>query len=82
MRNGCVAAVPTPSAATTGDWLTCFPGFGMVTADAPGANRMVSPLVTSAEIGHLTGAPGVRLVWPDGETTTAVPGPVTGLGHA
>lgn len=77
-----VAAVPTPSAATTGDWFTCFPGFGMVTADAPGASRMVSPLAASAEIGRLTGAAGVRLVWPDGEITTALPGSVTGLGHA
>ncbi|GAA2754564.1 MSMEG_0567/sll0787 family protein [Amnibacterium kyonggiense] len=77
-----VAAVPAPADAATGDWLTCFPGFGMLTADAPGASRMGSPLTTTAEIGRLTAAPGVRLTWPDGETTTALPGPVTGLGHA
>ncbi|MCO8274342.1 AIR synthase related protein [Actinoplanes sp. TRM 88003] len=32
-----VAAVPRPAAATVGDWLTCFPGFAMLTTDAPGA---------------------------------------------
>jgi len=77
-----VAAVPRPADAAMGDWLTCFPGFGMLTADAPGASRMSSPLTDSAAVGRLTAAPGVRLIWPDGETTTALPGPVTGLGHA
>jgi putative N-acetyltransferase (TIGR04045 family) len=77
-----VGAVPAPDGVAMGDWLTCFPGFGMLTADAPGASRMGSPLTATAEIGRLTAAPGVRLTWPDGETTTAVPGPVTGLGHA
>ena len=77
-----VAAVPRPADAAMGDWLTCFPGFGMLTADAPGASRMASPLTDSAAIGRLSAAPGVRLTWPDGETTTALPGPVTGLGHA
>ncbi|MGT2424666.1 MSMEG_0567/sll0787 family protein [Amnibacterium kyonggiense] len=77
-----VALIPAPAGVAMGDWLTCFPGFGMLTADAPGASRMGSPLTETAEIGRLTAAPGVRLVWPDGETTTALPGPVTGLGHA
>ena len=77
-----VAAVPTPIGASTGDWLTCFPGFAMVTADAPGTTRMANPLASTAAIGRLTAALGVRLVWPDGEVTVAVPGPVTGLGHA
>jgi putative N-acetyltransferase (TIGR04045 family) len=77
-----VAAIPTPAAASTGDWLTCFPGFGMLTADAPGASRMGSALTETAVVGRLTAAAGVRLIWPDGETTTALPGPVTGLGHA
>jgi AIR synthase-related protein len=77
-----VATVPSPVAAPMGDWLTCFPGFGMLTADAPGASRMTSPLAATASIGRLTAAPGVRLVWPDGETTTALAGAVTGLGHA
>jgi putative N-acetyltransferase (TIGR04045 family) len=77
-----VAEVPAPDAASMGDWLTCFPGFGMLTADAPGASRMTTPLAGTAAIGRLTADPGVRLVWPDGETTTALAGPVTGLGHA
>jgi putative N-acetyltransferase (TIGR04045 family) len=77
-----VASVPAPADATAGDWLTCFPGFGMLTADAPGASRMGSPLTETAAIGRLTASVGVRLTWPDGEITTALPGPVTGLGHA
>lgn len=83
-----VAAVPAPRDAAMGDWLTCFPGFGMLTADAAGASRMGSaptgssaPTETAA-IGRLTAAAGVRLTWPDGETSTALPGPVTGLGRA
>ncbi|RFA21055.1 MSMEG_0567/sll0787 family protein [Subtercola boreus] len=35
-----VAEIPRPGTAGMADWLTCFPGFGMVTADAPGAGRM------------------------------------------
>ncbi|WP_375389077.1 MSMEG_0567/sll0787 family protein [uncultured Amnibacterium sp.] len=77
-----VAAVPAPASTPMGDWLTCFPGFGMLTADAPGASRIGSPLTETATVGRLTGAPGVRLRWPDGETTGALAGPVTGLGHA
>jgi hypothetical protein len=77
-----VAAVPTPADATMGDWLTCFPGFGMLTADALGDSRIGSPLTRTATIGRLTASAGVRLTWPDGESTTALPGPVTGLGHA
>ncbi|MBW4040541.1 MAG: AIR synthase [Acidobacteria bacterium] len=77
-----VAAVPAPPDASMGDWLTCFPGFGMLTADARGDSRMGSPLTETAPVGRLTAAAGVRLTWPDGECTTALPGPVTGLGHA
>jgi putative N-acetyltransferase (TIGR04045 family) len=77
-----VAAVPTPSGAVTGEWLTCFPGFAMLTADPPGAGRMTTPLATTAECGELTTEPGVRLRWPDGVTTVAVPGAATGLGRA
>jgi len=77
-----VAAVPAPAGAAPGDWLTCFPGFGMLTADAAGESRMGSPLTRTAAIGTLTATPGVRLLWPDGVTTTALPGPVTGLGRA
>ncbi|WP_159796280.1 MSMEG_0567/sll0787 family protein [Puerhibacterium puerhi] len=80
-----VAHVPTPSTAATGDWLTCFPGYAMLTADAPGRSRLpaaVGPLATSAECGRLTAEPGVRLRWPDGVTTNAVVDPATGLGAA
>ncbi|WP_240615991.1 MSMEG_0567/sll0787 family protein [Nakamurella deserti] len=76
-----VAAVPRPAGATAGDWLTCFPGFAMLTTDA--ADRPVAPAgpATSAVCGELTAAPGVRLRWPDGETTDAVT-TLTGLGPA
>lgn len=65
-----------------GDWLGCFPGFGMVTADRPGESRMHSEFATTAEVGRLTLDRGVTLRWPDGETTRAVAGGVTGLGPA
>ncbi|MDF2441910.1 MAG: hypothetical protein JWR01_113 [Subtercola sp.] len=35
-----VADIPRPGGAGMADWLTCFPGFGMVTADAPGSSRL------------------------------------------
>ena len=38
------------------------------------------PGVTSTACGTLVAEPGVRLRWPDGVTTQAVDGPVTGLG--
>lgn len=89
-----VASVPTPGPSTSGgagrgggevtmgDWLGCFPGFGMVTADRPGESRMESPLAATAEVGRLTLERGVLLRWPDGETTRAISGGVTGLGPA
>jgi putative N-acetyltransferase (TIGR04045 family) len=79
-----VADVPVPGSADVamGDWLTCFPGFGMLTADAPGASRMASPHATTAGIGRLTHEPGVTLRWPDGVVTPAVAAGATGLGAA
>jgi len=81
-----VASVPRPGGAssgvTVGDWLSCFPGFGMVTADRPGESRMHSPYAETAEIGELSLRRGVDLRWPDGEVTRAVGGGVTGLGPA
>ncbi|WP_165065849.1 MSMEG_0567/sll0787 family protein [Marisediminicola senii] len=74
--------IPTPHGATMGDWLTCFPGFAMVTADVAGRGRMHSPLTTTAEVGELTMQRGVSLRWPDGVVTDAVPDTVTGLGRA
>ncbi|MFC5234555.1 MSMEG_0567/sll0787 family protein [Pseudonocardia zijingensis] len=77
-----VAAVPRPDGATVGDWFTCFPGSAFLTADDPG--RAVAPAgpATTARCGELVPGSGVRLRWPDGSTTPALPGPVTGLGPA
>lgn len=78
-----VAAVPRPSGADMASWLTCFPGFGMLTADAPGAAAPDAPAgVATAPVGRLTTEPGVRLRWPDGVETLAVGPSVTGLGPA
>jgi putative N-acetyltransferase (TIGR04045 family) len=75
-----VARVPRPSGATVGDWLTCFPGFAMLTAGdlATGA---AGPAVT-ADCGELVAGRGVHLRWPDGELTSAIDAGVTGLGTA
>ncbi|MDQ8046032.1 MAG: MSMEG_0567/sll0787 family protein, partial [Solirubrobacteraceae bacterium] len=75
-----VGQIPRPTGATLAEWLTCFPGFAMVTATAPEAAPMPAGAARSAACGALTEQPGVRLVWPDGEVTTAIGGPVTGLG--
>ncbi|MGI5237933.1 MSMEG_0567/sll0787 family protein [Dactylosporangium sp. CA-139066] len=75
-----VAAVPRPAGAAMGDWLTCFPGFAMLTA-GPAAPASAGPAVTAA-CGELVPGAGVRLRWPDGELTEAVDGVVTGLGAA
>ncbi|WP_236046678.1 MSMEG_0567/sll0787 family protein [Paractinoplanes ovalisporus] len=75
-----VASVPRPAAATMGDWLTCFPGFAMLTA-GPQRPAPAGPAVT-AECGELVAGRGVGLRWPDGEITPAVSGGVTGMGAA
>src|SRR5262249_20311043 len=77
-----IAAVPRPVGTTTGDWLTCFPGFGMLTADHPGRPAPPAGPGTSAVCGRLTTGAGVTLRWPDGVCTSALPGAVTGLGTA
>jgi putative N-acetyltransferase (TIGR04045 family) len=74
-----VDAVPRPDGATVGDWLTCFPGFGMLTVGGP---PLPAGPATGAECGSLTSGSGVRLRWPDGEETGAVPAAVTGLAAA
>jgi hypothetical protein len=71
-----VGRVPRPRGASTGDWLTCFPGFAMLTAGAPAP---AGPAVTAA-CGELVPGAGVTLRWPDGELTRAIDGGVTGLG--
>jgi putative N-acetyltransferase (TIGR04045 family) len=77
-----VGLVPRPAGVNTGDWLTCFPGFAMLTADRPGRPLIEAGPATSAACGRLVAGQGVTLVWPDGERTTAITGPVTGLGAA
>jgi len=77
-----VAAVPRPGTATAGDWLTCFPGFAMLTTDEPGAPPLPAGPATGAVCGELTDGQGVGLRWPDGEITEAVTSTVTGMGTA
>ncbi|MBX7453880.1 GNAT family N-acetyltransferase [Mycolicibacterium sp. 3033] len=74
-----VGSVPRPADAALGDWLTCFPGFGMLTAGPQSAMRLPAG-VHSAECGVLTAEPGIRLRWPDGVVTSALAPAVTGLG--
>jgi selenophosphate synthetase-related protein len=77
-----VADVPTPTGATSADWLSCFPGFAMLTADAPDARTADPGVATTAVCGALVAGAGVTLRWPDGATTVGVPSSVTGLGKA
>lgn len=78
-----VDRVPAPDGATAGDWLTCFPGFAMVTTDRPTADPGDLPaFVTSRACGEITAGTGVGLRWPDDVVTEAVRGPVTGMGAA
>jgi putative N-acetyltransferase (TIGR04045 family) len=77
-----IAAVPRPAQANMGDWLTCFPGFAMFTADTPDAPAPSAGPAIGALCGELTAGQGVGLRWPDGEITQAVAGPVTGMGTA
>jgi hypothetical protein len=78
-----VGAVPRPAHVRTSDWLACFPGFAMITADAAGRKVTDPGPATSLSCGtfHTRAAHHalVTLVWPDGETTTAIAGTVTGL---
>lgn len=83
--SGCAAIldvekIPRPEAATMGDWLSCFPGFAMITADNPGQSRMGNTRAAVAECGELTQGAGVELRWPDGMITEAITNTVTGLG--
>ena len=86
-----VADIPAPADATRADWLTCFPGFAIVTAEGgtraapgpggPGGPAALPGFLTSAVCGELVPGEGVALRWPDGAITEAV-GTVTGLGSA
>jgi selenophosphate synthetase-related protein len=81
-----VGAVPAPAAAGTADWLTCFPGFAIVSAeaDSPGTpdTDLLPRHLTTAVCGHLETGSGVGLRWPDGVVTDAVTSTVTGMGTA
>ncbi len=77
-----VARVPRPARATMGDWLTCFPGYAVVTADQPGRVPPPAGPAVDADCGELVPGAGVALRWPDGDTTEAIAGPVTGMGTA
>ncbi len=77
-----VAALPCPAGAELGDWLTCFPGFAMVTCDAASAPPPSAGDAVSARCGVLEREPGVRLRWPDGQVTEALPAAISGLGEA
>jgi len=75
-----VGAIPRPHGIAAGDWLTCFPGFAIVTADAADAPPPRAGAATGAVCGRLDSTPGVRLRWPDGDVTVALPTGVTNLG--
>jgi hypothetical protein len=77
-----VARIPRPAEATMGDWLTCFPGFAMITADTADAGSANPGPADSAVCGRLTTGAGVTLRWPDGAVTQAISTTVTGLGRA
>ena len=77
-----VAAVPRPREASVGDWLTCFPGYAMLTADGADAPPPPAGPADGAVCGELAEGRGVGLRWPDGEITEAVAGTVTGMGAA
>ncbi|MGC0366522.1 putative N-acetyltransferase (TIGR04045 family) [Rhodococcus sp. 27YEA15] len=77
-----VAAIPRPAGTSVGDWLTCFPGFAMVTADRPGSAVAPAGPATTSLCGQLTHTAGVSLRWPDGATTRVIDSTVTGLGRA
>jgi putative N-acetyltransferase (TIGR04045 family) len=81
-----LARLPRPVGAPMAEWLSCFPGFAMILAQRPAApspgGGACGPAVR-AGVGALTSEAGVRLRWPDGELTTAIPAAgVTGLGAA
>jgi putative N-acetyltransferase (TIGR04045 family) len=77
-----VGDIPAPASAAPGDWLTCFPGFAMITAERTPARTTLPEFVDSAVCGRLASGRGVELRWPDGLVTSAIAGAVTGMGSA
>jgi putative N-acetyltransferase (TIGR04045 family) len=83
--SGCKAVldvddIPMPDRAAPGDWLTCFPGFAMISAERTPARAALPPHVETAVCGRLTDGHGVDLRWPDGLLTSAITHTVTGMG--
>jgi AIR synthase-related protein len=76
-----LARLPRPEGVRLADWLTCFPGFALLSADSPGRALPAGPAV-NARCGRLVPGAGVRLVWPDGETVQVLDAGATGLGRA
>jgi putative N-acetyltransferase (TIGR04045 family) len=76
-----VQAIPGPAGAVRADWLTCFPGFAIVSAEEPGPREPTGlpRFLASAVCGEFVSGEGVALRWPDGVITEAVT-TVTGLG--
>ncbi|MCX6395495.1 MAG: AIR synthase related protein [Propionibacteriales bacterium] len=77
-----VASIPAPGVATTGDWLTCFPGFAVITAEESPSGYVPEGFLTTNLCGELVHGAGVGLRWPDGVVTEAVSAAVTGMGPA
>lgn len=77
-----VQDIPRPAGARLDEWITCFPGFAMLTCDRQGAELPPAAPARSARCGRLVAGQSVQLLWPDGERTTALTGPVTGIGPA
>lgn len=83
-----VGDVPTPPEAATADWLTCFPGFAVVSTErestpaGPAGPSGLPGFLSSATCGRLETGAGVGLRWPDGVVTEAVTSHVTGMGTA
>lgn len=79
-----LAKITPPDGARLADWLTCFPGFAMLSTDSTEKDTPppLPPGAVSERCGRLVEGRGVRLLWPDGTTTTAVLGAATGLGPA
>ncbi|HEX4110028.1 MAG TPA: MSMEG_0567/sll0787 family protein [Solirubrobacteraceae bacterium] len=78
-----IARICRPAGVAAGDWLTCFPGFALVSADAPAAPPPSAGEAVGARCGQLCVEPGVRVRWPDGACTTVLADSVvTGLGPA
>ena len=76
-----VARVPRPAAATTGDWLTCFPGFGMLTTGSRSA--ACGTRGSDADCGGAgAGRRRARCAGRTATETEAITAGVTGMGRA